>query len=137
MDVGDVMKTTYSFSVDDVRAFAGLSGDAALHHQQADEQGRLVVHGLLTASLPTRLGSTLNIWAREMTCHWHRPVFTGEAITCEVTIEQMQATEQGTHMSVALRCFNPAGKDVLTGRCSGTSPLSLADLQARPIPQVD
>ena len=102
MKVGDVLSTACSFSVDDVHTFARLSGDGAVHHQQADAKGRLVVHGLLTASLPTRLGSTMNIWAREMTCMWHRPVFTGETITCEITIESMRPTEHGTQMSVGL-----------------------------------
>jgi acyl dehydratase len=137
MKVGDVLSTACSFTTEDVQTFARLSGDDASHHQEPDAQGRLVVHGLLTASLPTRLGSTMNIWAREMTCMWHRPVFTDEAITCEVTIESMRATEHGTQMSVSLRCFNAARDDVLTGECRGTSPLSMDELQARPLPMVD
>ena len=61
MKVGDELVTSHAFSVQDVLDFARVSGDGAEHHLQPDEQGRLFVHGLLTASLPTRIGSRMNV----------------------------------------------------------------------------
>src|SRR5205814_469728 len=66
MQVGDVLAWERTFSEEDVRLFGRLSGDEGVHHVAADEQGRLMVQGLLTATLPTKIGGDLNVIAREM-----------------------------------------------------------------------
>ena len=129
MQVGDELRTSYAFTVEDVLTFARLSGDEASQHQQPDAQGRLIVHGLLTASLPTRIGSRMHIWAREMTCQWRRPVYTDQPIVCVVRVEEMSASARGTRMCVSMQCLDPDGHLVMSGECRGTSPLSLAELQ--------
>src|SRR5437870_7179281 len=75
---GDVLAYERSFSVDEVRAFAAVSGDRGVHHVDLDARGRLLVHGLLTATIPTKLGGDVDYLAQEMTYRFHRPVFTGD-----------------------------------------------------------
>ena len=60
------------------------------HHVTPDEQGRLVIQGLLTATLPTKIGGDNNVLARTMNFEFLRPVFTGDTIICEVTIEKFE-----------------------------------------------
>ena len=89
MEVGETRTWIRSFQEDEVREFSRLSGDAGRHHVMPDEQGRLMVQGLLTATLPSKIGGDLDFLAREMTFHFERPVFTGDTIRCRVTIDRV------------------------------------------------
>jgi hypothetical protein len=40
--------------------FADVSRDRGIHHVKSDEDGRLLVHGLLTATIPTKLGGDID-----------------------------------------------------------------------------
>jgi len=80
MKVGDVTVWERTFTIDDVRLFGQVSGDQGIHHVELDEQGRLMVQGLLTATLPTKIGGDLNYIAREMVFEFLRPVFTCDTI---------------------------------------------------------
>ncbi len=75
MQVGDIIAWQRTFTEADVRRFRHVSGDAGVHHVRPDQQGRVLVHGLLTATLPTKIGGDLNFIAREMTFQFHRPVW--------------------------------------------------------------
>jgi 3-hydroxybutyryl-CoA dehydratase len=119
MQVGDTGTWERTFTEEDVQLFAHLSGDQGEHHVTADEQGRLMVHGLLTATLPTKLGGDLNYIAREMTFEFLRPVFVGEIIRCETVITQLEQVEGRVHMSATYSCRNQKNKEVLRGRTSG------------------
>src|SRR5689334_12748160 len=77
MQVGDISVWERTFTEEDVRLFTRVSGDQGIQHMQPDEQGRLQVHGLLTATLPTKLGGDMNYIARQMVFDFLRPVFTG------------------------------------------------------------
>ena len=77
----------------DVELFTKISGDEGTHHVTPDEQGRLVIQGLLTATLPTKIGGDNNVLARTMNFEFLRPVFTGDSIICEVTIEVFEKQE--------------------------------------------
>src|SRR2546425_9130115 len=90
MQVGDKNSWERTFSVEEVLLFGQLSGDQGIHHIKADEQGRLMVQGLLTATLPTKMGGDLNYIARDMTFEFVRPVFTGDTIHCETTITRYE-----------------------------------------------
>ena len=80
MNVGDVRVWERTFTDEDVRLFARFSGDEGDHHLERDAQGRLMVHGLLTATLPTKIGGDMNFIARELTFQFHRPVFAGDTL---------------------------------------------------------
>jgi 3-hydroxybutyryl-CoA dehydratase len=119
MQVGDTRAWERTFTVEDVRRFGQISRDYGIHHVIPDEQGRLMVHGLLTATLPTRIGGELNYLARSMTFDFVRPVFVGDTIRCEVTITQYERDEPNTHVSATFICHNQQGNTVLMGNTSG------------------
>lgn len=119
MKVGEKITWSRTFTEDDIRQFAVLSGDAGEHHLLPDEQGRLMAHGLLTATLPTKIGGDINFIARQMVFEFHRPVFAGDTIHCEVTITEFDPGEQYARLSSDWRCVNQHGKEVLTGHAKG------------------
>src|ERR1700730_1386405 len=119
MKVGDVRVWERTFTEEDVRLFTRFSGDEGVHHLEPDEQGRLMVHGLLTATLPTKIGGDMNFIARELTFQFHRPVFAGDTIACEVTLVAVEPAEGFTNIVSEWRCRNQHGKEVMTGRARG------------------
>lgn len=83
LKVGDVITFERTFTIEDVELFTKFSGDEGIHHLTPDEKGRHVVQGLLTATLPTKVGGDHNVMARTMYFEFLRPVFTGDTIICE------------------------------------------------------
>src|SRR6056297_1436093 len=80
---GDVFTVERTFTRDDVRAFAEVSEDTQPRHTEPDEDGRLLVHGLLTATLPTKIGGNLEVLASRLDFHFQKPVYTGDTVSCE------------------------------------------------------
>ncbi|MFL5804188.1 MAG: MaoC family dehydratase N-terminal domain-containing protein [Roseiflexaceae bacterium] len=119
MQVGEIISWHRTFTEDDVRRFSHVSGDAGAHHVRPDALGRLMVQGLLTATLPTKIGGDLNFIAREMTFRFHRPVFVGDTVQCDVTITALEPAEQTTRMSAQWVCRNQDGHEVMTGQAHG------------------
>jgi 3-hydroxybutyryl-CoA dehydratase len=119
MQIGEVISWQRTFTEEDIRLFATLSGDQGVHHLQPDERGRLMAHGLLTATLPTKIGGDINFIARELTFAFHRPVFAGDTITCEVTVTAVEPGEKYLNLSTDWVCRNQDGKEVMTGRGYG------------------
>jgi acyl dehydratase len=119
MKVGDTISWSRTFTEADVRQFAELSGDQGEHHFVPDERGRIMAHGLLTATLPTKIGGDVNLIAREMTFRFHRPVFVGDTIDCVVVLTSVDPGESYTNLVTEWRCTNQDGKDVMTGGGSG------------------
>ena len=119
MQVGDVVSWQRTFTEEDVRLFGRLSGDEGAHHVTPDDQGRLMVQGLLTTTLPTKIGGDINFIARQMTFQFLRPVFAADTVQCEVTIVGLEPAEQYTWLSCQWVCRNQHGKEVLTGQADG------------------
>jgi 3-hydroxybutyryl-CoA dehydratase len=119
MKIGDVISWQRTFTEDDIRLFAKLSGDEGEHHLVPDEQGRLMAHGLLTATLPTKIGGDLNFIAREMIFRFHRPVFAGDTIFCEVELVGAEPGEQFIRVASKWVCRNQHAKEVMTGEARG------------------
>jgi acyl dehydratase len=113
IQVGDVSVHERTFTVDDVRAFQTISGDAGHHHAAPAGRARLVVHGLLTATLPTKLGGDLDYLARDMQFEFLRPVFTGDAIRCEMTVTEVVPAPRRVQLAMRGACTNQDGKEVL------------------------
>ncbi len=90
-----------------------------VHHVQPDNGGRVMVQGLLTATLPTKVGGDLNFIAREMAFEFLRPVFTGETVTADVTFTKLEELEGRLWASVEAVCINQAGKEVLLAHIRG------------------
>jgi 3-hydroxybutyryl-CoA dehydratase len=119
MKIGDSITWQRTFAEEDIRLFNQLSGDQGTHHVAPDEQGRLMVHGLLTATIPTKIGGDMNFIAREMKFQFHRPVFSGDAISCEVTVVEIGPSDAYTNVRTEFVCRNQHGKEVMTGHAQG------------------
>ena len=119
LKVGDVMSWRRTFAEEDILRFADLTGDRGRHHLDPDEGGRRMAHGLLTASLATKIGGDLDYIARQMVMEFLRPVFAGDTITCDVTVTHV--AQQDGYRDVALRSVyrNQHGKEVLVGTSHG------------------
>jgi 3-hydroxybutyryl-CoA dehydratase len=116
---GDVFTWKRTFTEEEILQFAQLSGDQGRHHIQRNEKGRLMVHGLLTASIGTKIGGDLNYIAREIHCEFLRPVFTGDTITCELTITEVIPMEGYKKVAMKTVYRNQDGKEVLIGTSRG------------------
>jgi acyl dehydratase len=119
VEVGDKLSWSRTFTEEDIRLFLKLSGDEGVQHLVPDEQGRLMAHGLLTATLPTKIGGDMNFIARELTFQFHRPVFAGDTIVCEVELVELEPAEQFIHVVSKWVCRNQHAKEVMTGEARG------------------
>lgn len=116
---GDTLTYARTFTKSEVREFADLSKDTGYHHLVAGDGERLMVHGLLTATLPTKIGGDLNYIARRMEFEFTKPVYTGEEITCEVTAEHVEETDGRTELEASCVCTNEDDEVVLTAETAG------------------
>lgn len=108
-----------TFTVADVERFAALSGDDQPRHLEPDDEGRVMVQGLLTATMPTKLGGDAEVLARSMTFEFVRPVYTGEAITCESTYASVAERADRYEFTSEVVCVNAADEVVLRGEVEG------------------
>ncbi|WP_188456029.1 FAS1-like dehydratase domain-containing protein [Virgibacillus oceani] len=116
LKAGDIITFERTFTVRDVKLFTEVSGDEGTHHITPDEQGRLVVQGLLTATLPTKIGGDYNVLARNMNFEFLRPVFTGDTIVCKAKIEKYETQENNrTAIAATFLCKNQNGKEIVKG----------------------
>ncbi|GAB3049777.1 FAS1-like dehydratase domain-containing protein [Virgibacillus ainsalahensis] len=116
---GDVLTWERTFTKEDVLEFGRISGDLGEHHVESDEDGRLMVQGLLTASIGTKIGGDLNYIAREMVNEFMRPVFTGDTITCETTLTDVVQAEGRKKVKMKSVYRNQKGKEVIIGTSDG------------------
>jgi Acyl dehydratase len=107
------------FTTEDVRRFAEISKDKQSHHTETDEGGRLMVHGLLTATLPTKVGGDLEVLARSMEFEFRRPVYTGETVSCVWTNESIEENDDGYEITADIVCENGDGEVVMTADIEG------------------
>ena len=120
LKVGDIITFERAFTIRDVELFTEVSCDEGIHHITPDEQGRLVIQGLLTATLPTKIGGEHNVLARTMNFEFLKPVFTGDTIICEVKIEKYERQENNrTSITASFLCKNQNEIEVLKGNFSG------------------
>jgi len=99
------------FTKEDVEQFAAVSGDTQPRHTEPDEDGRLMVHGLLTATLPTKIGGDLEVLAHTMEFEFRKPVYTGETISCTWTMERVE--KQGDRYEITADVVCERGDDVV------------------------
>lgn len=108
-----------AFTREDVRQFAEVSGDTQPRHVEPDDEGRLLVHGLLTATLPTKIGGDLEVLATRMDFHFERPVYAGEPVTCTWRNERVTERDDRYELLVDVTCETGAGGEVLTATIEG------------------
>jgi acyl dehydratase len=117
--VGETFTAARTFTTEDVRRFAEVTNDTQPIHTEPDEDGRLVVHGLLTGSLLTDIGGDLELLARTMEFGFRRPVRTGERITCTWTVESVAEREDRYALENDVVFRDEAGETVATARVEG------------------
>lgn len=116
---GDTYTHERTFTPEDVRRFGEISGDQQSIHTDPDEEGRLVVQGLLTATIPTKIGGDLEFLARTMEYDFRRPVYTGEEITCEWMTEEVTERENRYEAAGTAICRNEGDVVVMSGYFEG------------------
>ncbi|MBI5202250.1 MAG: dehydratase [Elusimicrobia bacterium] len=102
-----------------IERFAELSGDKGRHHLEADAQGRVMAHGLLTATLPTELGGRLDYMAQEMLFEFVGAVYAGDELECTGVVESAVKKPLSWRLSFSFRVVNQDGKLVLKGTTAG------------------
>lgn len=118
-------KLTYSRVItrEDIVQFAHLSGDYGDHHVVPDENGRLVAHGLLVLTVPTRMGTDLHYLAHTMNWMFIRPVYDGDTVTANITLPVVKPVEdsKGRRLEVTMlvKVLNQDGKQVVRGESTG------------------
>jgi 3-hydroxybutyryl-CoA dehydratase len=117
--VGHTFSYDRVFTIEDVETFTRLTGDVGRHHVAPDADGRLMVHGLLTATLPTKFGGDINFLAREMRFEFVRPVYTGDTIVTEVVCTESVDEDRFVRLAFDVVCKNQHGKEVLKGSTNG------------------
>jgi 3-hydroxybutyryl-CoA dehydratase len=116
---GETFSLERTFTEADVLSFAEVTGDRGRHHVERDERGRLMVHGLLVASLPTKLGGDIHYIAREMRWEFLRPVFTGDTVRCQLTIDRATRGDRRLEVALTAVCRNQDGIEVIRGTSHG------------------
>ncbi|MBO0587765.1 MaoC/PaaZ C-terminal domain-containing protein [Sporosarcina sp. E16_8] len=119
LKVGAVFTWSKTFNEEETLQFAVLTGDKGKHHMERDDNGRLMVHGLFTASIGTKLGGDLDYIAREMVSEFLRPVFTGDTITCELMMTEVEQKDGFKRIAMSMVYRNQIGKEVLVGTSHG------------------
>lgn len=116
---GDVHTHERTFSIEDVLEFGEMSGDQQRIHTVPDEDGRLIVHGLLTATIPTKIGGDNNFIARSMDFRFQKPIYTEETISCRGTIETVEEREDRYDGTVSVVCKNENDETVMVAEFDG------------------
>ncbi|MFI5363788.1 MAG: hotdog domain-containing protein [Elusimicrobiota bacterium] len=116
---GAVSRWTRAITEDDVARFAELSGDRGRHHLERDERGRLMAHGLLTATLPTKLGGDMDYIARTMEFEFLKPVYAGDVLTCDGAVVASAAQSARYKVRFAFEVRNQDGELVMRGNSAG------------------
>lgn len=116
---GDIYTYERAFTPEEVRRFGEISGDRQPIHTEPDEEGRLIVQGLLTATIPTKIGGDQEFIARTMEYDFRRPVYTGETITCEWTTETVEEKEDRYEATGTAVCRNEEEVVVMSGYFEG------------------
>ena len=116
---GSKSRWTRVITASDIARFAELSGDRGSHHLEEDASGRLLAHGLLTATLPTKLGGDLNFIARTMTFNFLKPVYAGDELVCEGVVESAAVQSARFKLRISFEVRNQDGVLVLSGTTSG------------------
>ncbi|SFH24575.1 3-hydroxybutyryl-CoA dehydratase [Desulfotomaculum arcticum] len=119
--VGQKEEFSKTISENDVYLFAGITADYAPHHineefAKTTVYGRRLVHGMLTASLPSACTSKIVSPGAVSMGHEFRflkPVFIGDTITA--IAEVIEINQEKKRVKIRTYCTNQNGDLVLDG----------------------
>jgi len=121
---GDKARLTRTFGAQEIRTFGQISRDVNPYHfcQDFAEAGRfrrLIVHGLLVASMLTEIGGQWGWLATDMSFEFKAPVYPGDTITLELVVIDL---DERNFARAEGRWFNQDGQLVMKGRLGGYPP---------------
>ncbi|GAC1378393.1 MAG: MaoC family dehydratase [Ktedonobacteraceae bacterium] len=122
MQVGQTFTFRRTFTDGDVALFCGVTGDYNPYHidktfVEGTWFGRLIIPGLLTASMITHIGGMIGFLATAMEFQFTSSVYIGDTITCVVTIQEKD--EDKRLMQATATFVNQNGVEVLQAGFSG------------------
>jgi hypothetical protein len=111
---------TYTPTVTDeaVTQFAALSKDEGYHHMVGDEDGQVVLHGMLTATMPTKLGGT-STSSRTRWSQSSRDRFTPASRSPVRRLARRSNSGSRTEIAVSFTCTTADDAIVLRGHSEG------------------
>jgi 3-hydroxybutyryl-CoA dehydratase len=122
LNVGDSAELSRTFTDDDVRAFAELTGDRNPVHLDDEYAagtrfGRRIAHGMLGASLISsvlagKLPGRGSVYLSQ-TLRFTAPVFPGDTVTARVTVRAVR--EDKPVVTLETVCTNQRGERVVEG----------------------
>jgi acyl dehydratase len=118
-DIGDVFHHERTFTTEDVREFATLSEDQQPPHVEPDTEGRLLVHGLLTATIPAKVSADLGLVVTSIEYEFVRPVYTGETVSATIQVRSVDERDDRFVLGLAVACQNERDEPVLRGGIDG------------------
>ena len=112
---GETFEIKRTFTKADVDRFIEISGDQNQHHITPDDKGRVVVHGLLTATLPSIIGGEFSVNGRVFHIEWLKPVYTGDEIVCKLVLEKLDHQATRIKVTASFEIYNQNNEKVATG----------------------
>ena len=112
---GDKYEIKRVFTKADVEKFVEISGDKNQHHITPDDKGRVVVHGLLTATLPSIIGGQFNVNGRVFHIEWFKPVYSDDEISCTLTVDKLEYQEVRIKITASFELCNQNNDKVANG----------------------
>jgi len=101
---GETYTHERTFTGADVRQFADVTGDTQDRHTVPDADGRVLVQGLLTGSMLTKIGGDLEVLATRMDFRFRRPVYSGDTVRCTWTNERVTDRPDGVEVEASVAC---------------------------------
>lgn len=113
--IGDEFVYRRTFEKDEVAKFMDIAKYRGKHHEVPNEDGELMLQGLLTATLPTKIGGDYNLVVYRMEYDLVNPVYTGEEITCKIVVEDKFKKKSRTRLHLRLTTTDERNNLVLGG----------------------
>lgn len=114
---GSEYRYSRRISREDILHFAEISQDRGNHH--VNPESRLMAHGLLIATLPTKLGGDLNFIASAFEFAFVKAVYEGETITCIAKMDSLLEQAKRYKATLSFQCINERGDLVMEGTTKG------------------
>lgn len=121
---GDSFSFSREFSHEEVSAFGELTRDYnPVHYDEAFAEqkgfGGPIAHGLLAGSMICEIGGQLGWLATRMDFAFKKPVYPGDTITCELTVDGVDASR---FARANARLTNQDGVEVMAVALEGFLP---------------
>ena len=126
--VGKQFSYSRKITVQDVQEFTKASHDANIYHTKEDASGKVIAHGLLVASLITKIGGDLNFLARTMTFDFQKPTYSGDTLTCTATLSSLVEQSERLKCAFSFTISNQKNEVVMVGETAGM--IRKSDLKA-------